>query len=156
MADRAQVAVYGTGDAVCVAGGEQVEQRAAQDGEQQRPLCLRIRGVRVCRLALGEQVKPVSHRVAAELRPRSRLAEQRARVPLDPQREQRAVRRIRQPCPDVAARHREAVMLAAQLLEVPQLFLARPAEQRPDQPFLGSEQEQQHPRARPDFLRERP
>jgi hypothetical protein len=64
----------GAGYALGIAGRQQVEERTAQDGEQQRPFLRRRRGVRLPLLA-REQVKPVAHGVPAEDCPRPGVTE---------------------------------------------------------------------------------
>lgn len=143
-------------DTLDVAGGEQVKQSAAQDGEQERALGHRVRRIAAVRgLALRQQFEPVPDGIPAEIRPRTRLAEQGPGIALDPQGEQLAVGGRGQPGPDLAPGLASS-WPAPHLLQVAQLVLACPGEQRPYEPVLGAEKEQQDARARPDRAGKRP
>src|SRR5579875_1334194 len=155
----AQVPLDGAGDAVGVAGGEQVQQRATQDGKQQRAFGLTVPGVTAPGgLPFGEQLQPVADRVPAEFRPGPGVAEQGPGVALDPQHEQRAVRRGGKPGPYLPSGGGQVVERppgGAQFREVAELVLAGTSQQRANQAFLGAEKEQQHARTGPDRLGER-
>src|SRR5215472_10307313 len=89
-----QLPFDGAGSAAGVARGEQVEQRAAKNREQERALVLTSFGVPPgSGLARGQQFEPVTDGIPAEIRPWAGLAYQRSGIALDPEREQRAVRR---------------------------------------------------------------
>src|SRR5215510_3630918 len=93
-----QLPFDGAGNAAGVARGEQVEQRAAKNREQERALVLTSVGVPPgSGLARGQQFEPVTDGIPAEIRPWAGLAYQRSGIALDPEREQRAVRRRGQP-----------------------------------------------------------
>jgi hypothetical protein len=149
------VAFDRAGDAVGVAGGEQVQERAAENREQERPLVApgrRVAGAR--RLPGLEQVKPVVDGVGGESRPGSRVAAQGQGVALHPQPEQRAMLRGGEPGPDRGPRRCEAAVARSfpERGEVAEFVLAGASQQGADQPLLGAEQEQQDARARPDGL----
>lgn len=141
------MALDGRGDSLDVPGGEQVKQRATQDGEQQRAPGL---GLGCLALAGGlmpcQELEPVVHGIPAEPGPRPWIAEQGPGIALDPQGEQCPMGGRGQPGPDltpvlapsVAVPHSLAV---ARFVQVAQLVLACPGEQGADQPFLGAEQE---------------
>lgn len=95
------MAAHGGGGAVAVAGGQQVEQRAPEDGEDERALRDRRSAAALSlRLRRGQQLEPVRDRRAGEVGPRPVGLDQRSCVGLSPESQQRPVLGGRQPVPD--------------------------------------------------------
>ena len=148
-------------DAVGVAGGEQVQERATEHREQERPLVPPGRRLAAARGLPGrEQVKPVVDGVGGESGPRSRVAAQGQGIALRPQSEQRVMLRSGEPGPDLSARRGKAgvggdLRDLPERGEVAEFVLAGAGEQGADQALLRAKQEQQDARARPDGLGQR-
>ena len=144
-----------------VAGCQQVEETATEDGENSRPFTFGLRRLPdACRLRLGEHRQPVVDSPLREQAPRAVGVGERSTVSLDPQCQYRSLRRRGQPfphrscngedipcsrlfCEDYAPRHRFHLVGASVL------------QQCLDESILAAEQVQQHTRTRPDRGRQR-
>jgi len=144
--------------AVDIAGGEQVEHRPAQQGEDGGALrgAVAVAAARG-RLAAGQQAEPVPHRLRREPSPRPGGVDQRPGVGFHPQAEQVAMAGGGEPLPDPPSRVGQVsrFIFFPERLDSGQLFAASPVEQCPDQIVLRAVEEQQHPRAGADRLGQR-
>lgn len=143
--------MHGAGGSLEVAGGEEVEQGSAQDGEDGGPLDLcRLGAASVEGLRGGKQFKPVLDGRARELRPCAVGVDERTGVGLGPQRQQRPVLCGGKPTPHLTRNGGEILAVVTKPVEELELLDAGPGKQGPEQSVLALEQEEQDTRTRAD------